>query len=109
MCSFSPDVGAHGVTSESESESESEFHLFETHIYIQKKYLNMISDCKMWVGRALLRPVWSLSQHRDECKGGGAVFDAAELSFTMHCCSPHPGHDKRLQHLGQYWGESDGA
>ena len=46
----------------SESESESEFHLFEPHIYIQKKYLNMISDCKMWIGRPLLRPVWSLSQ-----------------------------------------------
>ena len=47
--------------------------------------------------------------HRDECKGGGAVFDATVLSFTVHCGFPHPEHDKRLQHLGQYWGESDGA
>ena len=41
-------------------EIESEFHLFEPHI--QKKYLNMISGYKMWIGRPLLRPVWSLSQ-----------------------------------------------
>ena len=42
------------------SESESELHLFEPHI--QKKYLNIISGYKMWIGRPLLRPVWSLSQ-----------------------------------------------
>ena len=47
--------------------------------------------------------------NHDECKGGGSVFDAAVLSFTVLRCSPHSGHDKRLQHLGQYWGESDGV
>ena len=35
----------------------SEFHLFEPN-----KYLNMISCCKVWIGRPLLRPVRSLSQ-----------------------------------------------
>ena len=39
--------------------------------------------------------------------GGGVVFDAAIQSSTVHCGSAHPGHDKRLQHIGQYWDESD--
>ena len=37
-------------------ESESEIHLFEPHSIIQKKYFNVISVCKTWIGRPLLRP-----------------------------------------------------
>ena len=56
-----------------------------------------------------LQTLEHMVSHHDECKGGGAVFDATVLSFTVHCCFPDPGHDKRLQHLGQYWVESNGA
>ena len=56
----SPNHGTQRLPNESESESESEFNLPEPHI--QKKYLNMISGYKMWIGRHLLIPVWSLSQ-----------------------------------------------
>ena len=38
------------------SESESEIHLFEPHSIIQKKYFNVISVYKTWIGRPLLRP-----------------------------------------------------
>ena len=45
-----------------QNQNQNSIYLNHIYIYIQKKYLNMISDCKMWIGRPLLRPVWSLSQ-----------------------------------------------
>ena len=45
-----------GRGGERESESESEIHLYEPHSIIQKKYFNVISIYKTWIGRPLLRP-----------------------------------------------------
>ena len=63
--------------------NQKEIHLFEPHSIIQKKYFNVISVYKTWIGRPLLRPS---GRYRRGHKLYGTEVKQAVLLKVVHGC-----------------------